>query len=103
MNTHDKFYWVSNHPQFGDLGASIHIEPQMVNPETKEIDDDVSKNTELNWWVEIVYYDHEEKGVNNTPMVPWHDWALDTGGVTIDEAIDKLYDLTLALYGDYAV
>lgn len=100
MNTCDKFYWVCDHPKFAEFGgASIHLEPQMVNPLTKEIDDDTTKNTELNWWLEVTYYDYEDD--RKRRLVPCHPYQLDTGGVTVDEAIDKLYKLTLEHYGDY--
>lgn len=98
MNTCEKWHWVVNHPAFGEYGATIHAEPQMVNPMTKEIGED--GNTEINWWLEVTYDEEQDFGLDSR-IVPHHAYQVDTGGVTMEEAVDKLYELVKETYGSY--
>lgn len=104
MNNVDKYYWIINHPKLhkGVIGqASIELSPQMVNPVTNEVDSNKALNTKQEWWVEVSegneYYDPEDKYSCRTA----HDWDLDTGGDTAEEAIANLYELVLSRHGEY--
>lgn len=104
MNNVDKYYWIINHPKLckGVIGqASIELSPQMVNPVTNEIDSNKALNTKQEWGVEVSegneYYDPDDKYSCRTA----HDWGLDTGGDTAEEAIDNLYELVLSKHGEY--
>ncbi|CAH9011911.1 conserved hypothetical protein [Vibrio phage 249E41-1] len=105
MNNVDKYYWIVDHPKLCSTyiaQASIELTPQMVNPVTKEIDlDSPSNNTEQNWWVEVSSANKDYNPNDPTDHPSCHDWNLDTGGTTAEEAIDKLYELVLKHYGDY--
>lgn len=72
----------------------ISIDVVLVNPETKEIDDDSSLNTETNVWVEafIPVYEDSDKFPDEITNSWWlrHDYELDTGGKTFEEAIINL-------------
>lgn len=68
-----------------ELGYIDHLDIMMskVNPETNEIDDDNSKNTKVEVWLETGLWDEEL-------MMPTHDIDLDVGAETFEEAIIKL-------------
>ena len=87
------WYWLCDHPIFRNkFQYCLDIEPVLVNPETRRVEDDASLNTKAEIWVEIGPYDSR-----------WitHDIDLDCGGWTFEEAILELYKLVLAKYGDY--
>lgn len=108
MNTADKYYWITDHPTLNnDWGSVVTIEmtPHMVNPETNMIDTTLELNTKLQWWIEVMI---ANKNFNPDVVFPHedsleysHDWNLDCGGDTAEEAIDTLYFLVLHNYGDY--
>lgn len=100
--THDKYWWIYHHtklqgPSWGCVW--IDIQPHMVDPATRCIEDDESRNTHLEFWVECGGTcepdEHTPKGCT------YHDWELDCGGDTWNEAIDNLYKLVLKHYGEY--
>lgn len=62
-----------------------------VNPITDEIDDDETKNTKTEVWLEC--FPDNENGI-------FHDTDLDCGGDTFEEAIIKLASLVKEKYGD---
>lgn len=97
MNHVDKYFWVINHPKMGVPTAQAEIEftPQMVNPKTNAIDEDVTLNTKFEWWIEVsklVHIEDEHKS---------HFWELDCGGNTAEEAVHNLYKLVKQQYGEY--
>lgn len=73
----------------------LDIEVVKINPETKEIDllhDENNTKTEV--WLEFgPITDDDEFGV-----IPAHDYELDTGGDTFEEAIIKLANLVCEKY-----
>lgn len=98
MNVSDKYFWIIDHENIGApySQGSIELTPQMVNPETKEIDlEDPSKNTKLEWWIEFSKLDSVYDDIAT------HYWDLDCGGDTAEEAIDNLCNLVKEKYGDY--
>lgn len=100
MNAAEAYYWVLEHPkmQCDIFQPNIEMVPQLVNPLTKKIDDDESKNTEVNWWIEAGAYEYDDHA---TSITPCHDLDLDCGGTTIDEALRELVRLVREKYGDY--
>ena len=100
MNIAEKYYWITEHPAyvpFGDV-AVIEITPHMVCPETNCIEKLDFLNTKLRFWVEFMtpFYDEELKAHHHI-----HDWELDCGGDTWEEAVEALYQKVLEKYGDY--
>ncbi len=102
MNTCDKYYWVINHPKLTPESrqADVELTPHMVCPTDNTIKSDTSLNTKLQWWVEVCFYGYVDE--YHDDLQPFHDWELDTGGDSSEEAIENLYDLVLAEYGDYS-
>lgn len=104
MNPVDKYYWIINHPRLtiGGGQAAIELTPHMVNPENETIETDTGRqhlNTSNRWWVEVTIQDENECGSQGWEWV--HDWELDCGAETAEEAINTLYHLVLERYGDY--
>ena len=95
MDTFDKYWWVFNHPVFNKtaLSPQIELQPHRVDPKTRSIREDDSKNTQMEWWVEVFFYSEDN--------ISMHDYYLDCGGDTIDQAINNLYDLVKTTYGEY--
>lgn len=94
-NFYDAFHFLNDHPifkgnfQFGCLDIAV----VRVNPETKKIDDNRNLNTEVNIWLEC--------GPVNDEGLHTHDWQLDCGDQTFEEAIVQLANLVLKHYGSY--
>lgn len=104
MNFVDKYYWIINHPKITSRykpQASIDLYPQMVNPTNNTVEKDISLNTKPEWWVELSMANPEYDPSNQDTLTTMHDWRLDCGGDTSEEAIEKLYDNVLGYYGDY--
>jgi len=96
---HDAWWWVYNHPKLKLDGMAPHIDlsPHMVDPNTRRVEDDHSRNTHVEWWIECgEYVDDEHHG-----LMPSHDYNLDCGGDTVEEAFINLKALVLKHYGDY--
>ena len=103
-----------DHPVVDDIDKGYHnlnIRPAYVNPETKMIDDDESKNTHSEIWIEggppyDMSFDQENWG---TPPEGWnqfnrwmrsHDCRLDCSGDTLEEALLKFAALLKFYYHD---
>lgn len=74
--------------RFRDL---LYIIVVKVNPVTSEVDDDQTKNTKTQVWLEVGPWSEQYHT---------HDWDLDCGGDTFEEAIIKLADLVKQYYND---
>lgn len=100
MNICEKYYWIMQHPKFVPFGedAIIEITPHMVCPETNHVEKLEALNTKLQFWVELMipYFDEQLNQHCHS-----HDWEMDCGGDTWEEAVQKLYELVLQKYGDY--
>jgi hypothetical protein len=61
----------------------------------------VAKTTDV--WLELgpESYDYDGDGFDETTLQQTHDWHLDCGGPTFDEALVTLANKVLAKYGDY--
>lgn len=62
-------------------------------------------NTKPEWWVEVSVankdFDPEASWPSFESFAHTHDWDLDCGGDTIEEAVDVMYNLVKEKYGDY--
>lgn len=87
MNFYDAFEFLKHHPR-GRFITALDVDVAMVNPDTREIDRDPAKNTRREIWLET------------GPEVGLHDWMLDCGGESFEEAIIKLASLVEKYYGD---
>ncbi|QOI72152.1 hypothetical protein pEaSNUABM50_00128 [Erwinia phage pEa_SNUABM_50] len=100
MNICEKYWWISHHPKIVDFADSaiIEVTPHMVCPETNQIENLSILNTKLQFWVEFMtpHFDEQFKIHGHA-----HDWELDCGGDTWEEAIEALYQGVLAKYGNY--
>lgn len=95
MEFYDAWEFLLEHKMFqGHFRDLLYIIVVQVNPTTNEVDDDQTKNTKTQVWLEVG---------------PWseqyftHDWDLDCGGDTFEEAICKLADLVKQYYTDEGV
>ncbi|BBM62050.1 hypothetical protein EO157G_4610 [Escherichia phage SP27] len=101
MTTSEKYWWILGHPKFINkdmVPARIDIEPHDVCPMTNRIEDFKALNTKTQFWVEFLspmYIEQDDEWVQA------HDYQLDCGGDTYEEAIDKLYKNVLNTCGDY--
>ena len=83
--------------QFPEKG--FHISVMMVNPKTDSIDDDKSKNTKLQIWLESgEVKENPDDCCENFTFITEHDPRLDCGGDTFEEAIVRLYQLVRKYY-----
>ena len=76
---YDAFWYLVEKEYYNGLS----IEIVKVNPKTKRVDKDRSKNTLVQYWLETGLFDKEE-GIFE------HDYELDDGGDTFEEAIIRL-------------
>lgn len=102
MNICDKYWWIFQHtklqgPEYGQVW--IEIIPNMVDPVTLTIEDDTSRNTKLQFWVECGGTCMPDE--DNTHANTFHDWNLDCGGDTWEGAVEALYALVKKHYGEY--
>lgn len=93
------YYFESGIYNEPDFQESLTIDVVKVNPETKAIDDDEAKNTLTNVWLECGPWESLDE-----ECVKWegftHDYRLDTGGDTFEEAIVNLANLVLEHHGE---
>ena len=95
MDFYQSYHYLRKHPIFNNrFERGLDVEVVKVNPETEEIDDDRTLNTETRIWLETGPYIHDD------PMgCEWsHDPYLDCGGKTYEEAIIKLAKLVKERY-----
>jgi hypothetical protein len=67
------------------------------------VQEDKSKNRHVECWLEFgpLSYGYSVDWEDTTRLQHEHDWRLDTGGSTFDEAIVSLARLVKKFYGDY--
>lgn len=122
----EAWWWLHNHPAFYFKGPSIQATPgadkepgffraldfsvQKVNPTTLRVEDDQTGNTHVRFWLEVGPWEAptEEELENDTYWgddwegTPTHDYELDCGGDTYEEAIIKMAEKVREKYGDYS-
>jgi hypothetical protein len=75
--------------------------------ETRTINDDHTKNVNIECWLEFgklewhEAFDVYEGGTNKPYILNYHDYELDCGAPTFDEALVILANNVLEKYGDY--
>jgi hypothetical protein len=90
--------WLNEHPIFyrchrelhersltddrGILDSCVEVKPVKVNPKTARISEDDTKNTKLEFWVEVF-----PRSIKPEHNVSLHDYLRDTGGDTYEKAI----------------
>lgn len=79
------------------FSEALDIDFVKVNPETDAIDDDETKNTLVQVWLECGRIEYVEELEQD--MVS-HDVDLDCGGATFEDAIIMLAGLVLEHYGE---
>ena len=97
------WYFIVQHPKFMDeeqetFPYGLDIMVVKVNPETMSIDDDETKNTKVQIWLEHGPYEEVKSMMAN---IPTHDIDLDCGADTFESAIIELARLIKKKYGDY--
>ena len=93
MDFYTAWWFLANHKVFKDgfKYDRLWTHVAKVNPETGKLDDDMTKNTKVEIWLEC--FPDDENG-------RFHDIDLDCGGDTYEEAIIKLASLVKKKYGD---
>lgn len=105
---HGAWWFLNEHPAFfhpknaryniyneAFVSACLEIEVQKVCPKTRHIESDVSRNTMTEVWLECgPFVIHEGK------ITASHDWDLDCGAETFEEAIIILAKKVKEKYGD---
>lgn len=104
-NAHEAVVWLEDHPMFEDKHGMDHFSQcfdwyiVMTDPKTKAIEKDESRNTKQRVWLECGPWYKKDK--NFPDGCPSHDYHLDVGADTFEEACIKLAKKTLKIYGDY--
>jgi hypothetical protein len=92
MEFYDAWEFLLEHKMFKRHFRDIlYIMTAKVNPDIGMVDDDESKNTKVEVWLEVGPWSEQYHT---------HDWDLDCGGDTFEEAIIKLADLVKQYYND---
>lgn len=92
MDFYTAWKFLDGHKMFNGLFMNeLWIDVVKVNPITNAIDDDPSKNTKTRIWLEHGGYDKEWGSTA-------HDYDLDCGGDTFEEAIINLAKLVKKYY-----
>lgn len=95
MGFFESFQFLKNHPMFrGAFLECLDIAVVKVDPATKRIEDDFSRNTETAVWLECGKHAGPREQHN------YHDPRLDCGGATFEEAIIKLAQAVRKYYGN---
>lgn len=94
MNFYESWKFLEEHKMFNEsFSHDLWVEVVKVNPETNEIDNDEKKNTKIQVWLEHGSYNEEHHCCS-------HDYDLDCGGNTFEDAIIKLAKLVKKYYTD---
>ena len=94
MTFYEAWQFLESHKMFnGCFNDDLWVKVVKINPETNAIDDDKSKNTKTQVWLECGKYDEDYHSCN-------HDIDLDCGGDTFEEAIVNLARLVEKYYDE---
>ena len=98
MSIHEKFYnewwWLLENHEWAI--PNLYIEIAKVDPETRRIEDDQSRNTKIEFWLEGGPFVKDD----DVGVIKSHDYELDCGGDTFEEAIIKYAALVRKHYGN---
>lgn len=109
MKFYDAWWFLHNHSMnrtekdinYGTYGLDIFV--TKVNPVTHAVDDDRSKNTLTEIWLEYGPYENVNRDDSTLLYDNWqrtHDPRLDCGGETFEKAVIRLADLVRKYYGN---
>ena len=101
---HAAWHWLYEHPYFhytrwpGESGfkEGLYLMVMKVDPETRRFEDDRSRNTHTEIWLENGPYVDEDGRDQHC-----HDIELDCGGDTFEEAICNMAKEVMEQQGDY--
>lgn len=100
--------WLREHPVWHYPGTGIGcftilvtISLSYVNPITSQIDDDRSRNTKPEVWIEAGPYADVSEYWPEDPYMPSHDVRLDCGADNLEDALCELASRVRHHYGDY--
>ena len=95
MDFYESWRFLAKHKIFDESFEydRLWIHTTKVNPTTNELDDDKTKNTKVEIWLECFPDNPEIDG-------RYHDIDLDCGGDTFEDAIITLAKLVKEKYGD---
>lgn len=88
---YNAWHYLAKHHDWALSNLDIHI--AKVNPETGEIDNDTTKNTHIEYWLES-----GPSEISKHNIIVTHDCNLDCGGNTFEQAIIKLAKLVHKYY-----
>lgn len=95
MDFYTAWHFLEGHPIFHRrFSCDLVVDVVKVNPDTNAIDDDETKNTKVQVWLEHGPYIHKFNMCS-------HDIELDCGGDTFEEAIVELAALVKNRYKGY--
>ena len=95
---YDAWMFLSTHKMFRNLfECGLYTVVVKVNPETDAVDDDDNKNTKVQIWLEHGPYEIQP---GNCCSQHTHDWDLDCGGDTFEDAVIKLAELVKKHYNN---
>lgn len=99
LTTSDKYWNILEHPalNFKYKGPEIEIEPHTICKSSGKIESYQELNTTMQLWIEVRIPQQSDDNESDYIMV--HDYELDCGGFTYEEAIDNLYNLVMERYG----
>lgn len=105
---YEAWHWLRSHPYFrkGEgrhaheaFAELVEVLVVKINPERGKIDDDPTKNTQVEFWLEAMTWDTEDghfpDGIRS------HDWKMDVSAPTYEEAMIKLARNVMERVGDY--
>ena len=94
MDFYESWNFLENHKIFnGEFADGLWIQVVKINPETNQIETDKSKNTKIQVWLEHGPYFIEYRSCS-------HDYDLDCGGDTFEDAIIEMAKLVKKYYTD---
>lgn len=97
MDFYDSWMFLNEHKMFNRMfEEGLYTCVVKVNPQTNAVDDDRKKNTKVQIWIEHGPWEKHDDGFPEH----CHDFDLDCGGDTFEEAIIKLANLVKKHYTD---
>jgi hypothetical protein len=121
---HNAWHYLNNHPIYWKFSQSrsddrppnhysrlihthgisrcVDIDVVQVNPDTETIEEEEAKNTATRVWYETGQFDllPREYEFDMRGQHQWHDWKIDGGAPTVEEAIIKLAHKIHKKYGN---
>lgn len=91
------FWWLTENHEWALTNLDIAL--MLIDPETDSIVDNTNKNTKHQYWLETGPFVDEEIDGKVHKMLTSHDYQLDCGGDTFEEAICFLAKNVESVYG----